>query len=105
MLHARKEGLLLLGSEIVVVCDEELRAWIQATELFGKGAGEVFRHDHDAFMGKAETLGFHEGCSHLKSLACADAVREERVTAVENAGNGIFLVWLQRDRGVHAGER
>ena len=105
MLHTLEKGLLLLRAEIVVACDEKLCARIQATELFGKRTREVFRHDHDAFMGKPHALGFHEGSCHLEGLAGADAVREERVAAVEDAGNGVFLVRLQRDRGVHARER
>ena len=55
-------------------------------------------------MAKPQTLALHGGRDHLKGLACAYLVRQQRISAVENVCDSVQLMLPQMNLRVHATE-
>ena len=55
-------------------------------------------------MTEAKAFTLHCGSNHFEGLTCTHNVRKQRITAVQDAGNGIYLMFPQGNLGVHANE-
>ena len=62
----------------------------------------MVRHDKEGFLAQTEPLAFHSGCDHLEGLARAHFMGKQGVAAIEIVGNGVKLMFSQRDLRVHA---
>ena len=66
--------------------------------------GQVVGNDKKRLLAESEAFAFHSGGNHFKSLACANFVCKQGVTAVEDVCDGIFLMLTELDFGVHTAE-
>ena len=64
----------------------------------------MVRHYKEGFLAQAQPLGFHSRCNHLEGLARTHYVGQQRITTVEDVGNGVHLMLPQGDLRIHAAE-
>ena len=64
----------------------------------------MVRNDKQRFLAESEAFAFHSGGDHFKSLACANFVCKQGVTAVKDVCNGVLLMLTELDFGVHTAE-
>ena len=77
---------------------------IEPLEFLAGLRRQMVRDDDERLVAHAEALCLHDGSCHLERLASADAMREERIAAVQAVRDGIPLMGLQMDGARHAGE-
>ena len=58
--------------------------------------------DKHTLLAQPQALALHGRRHHFKGLACPHFVSQQGVAAVEDVGNGVFLVFPQLDLRVHA---
>ena len=63
----------------------------------------IWNHEQ-ALLTEPKPFTLHSGSNHLEGLAATYYVCKQRVTAVQDAGNGIYLMFPQGNLGVHANE-
>ena len=56
------------------------------------------------FVAQSQPLTFHRRCYHLEGFACPHFVCEKRIPTIQDVSNGVFLMFAQRDFGIHAVE-
>ena len=61
----------------------------------------MVRNDVEVFLRKAQASGFHARGDHLEGLARADAVRQQRVPAIQDVRYRVLLVRHQRNLRRH----
>ncbi len=64
----------------------------------------MVRYGEHGLAAQAESLGLHSRRSHREGFPGPDLVSQKRIAAVEDAGDGISLVFAQLYLRVHAGE-
>ena len=84
--------------------DQNVGGGVETKKLRGRLLGKVIGNHKDRLGTQAQPLGLHGGGNHLKGLAGPDLVSQERIAAVEDVGDGVELVGLERDFGVDARE-
>ena len=55
-------------------------------------------------MTEPKPFTLHSGSNHLEGLAATYYVRKQRVSAIDNARDGVYLMRPQSDFGIHADE-
>jgi len=100
-----KKLLPVLGLEIFLARNQDVRAGIQRQQLRRELAKHVVGDGEHWFAGKAEPFEFHRGSDHGVGLSRADDVCQERVGRLENAPHARFLVSVELDYPACAWER
>ena len=62
---------------------------------------EMVWHNKQALLTQPQPLAFHGCGDHFKGLARSDDVRQQGITAVQDAGDGVHLVRAKRYLGIH----
>ena len=96
------ELLSIAGFKILLRCHQHIRIGIEPQEICAPLLCEVVRHHIEVFLRQAQSAALHAGSNHLEGLACAHAMRQQRIVAVQNVRYRIFLVRHQRDFRGHA---
>ena len=78
---------------------------VQLQSLSGKLLGQVVGYTDQGLGAKPKTFLFHRCSDHFVGFSGAHHVRQQRVAAVQNVGNGVFLVGAQCDFGRHTVEQ
>ena len=81
----------------VILQDEKPRVRIELVELLRELFNDVVWQDIERLVRDAQATHFHACCLHLERLARADAMRDQRVSALEHPPHHVFLVWLELD--------
>ena len=102
--NAGTEFFAVSGFKILFGRDEDVRGGIEPQKFRCPLFRQVVRHDEHGFLAKPQPLGFHDGGDHFKGLARADLMRQQRIAAIKNVCNRVFLVFAQRDFRAHAGK-
>ena len=64
----------------------------------------MVRHHNHGLTAKSQPLALHGSSYHLKGLAAANLMGQERIAAIQNVGDGILLMLPQRNLRTHAAE-
>ena len=70
---------------------------VQLQSLSGKLLGQVVGYTDQGLGAKPKTFLFHRCSDHFVGFPGAHHVRQQRIAAIQNVRNGIFLVGAQRD--------
>ena len=100
--NAGAELLSIAGFKILLRCHQHIRIGIEPQKICAPLLGEVIRHHIEILLRQAQPAALHAGSNHLEGLACAHAMRQQRIVTVQNVRNGIFLMRHQRDFRGHA---
>ena len=90
--------------KVFLRCHKDIGRRIQLQKLRCPLFGQVIWNHEQALLTESKAFTLHSGSNHLEGLACTHNVRKQRVTAVQDAGNGIYLMFPQGNFGVHANE-
>ena len=111
---AHDDGIIVAGGDagtkllavvlfkVLFGCDQDVRGRVQTQELRSPLLSQVVGHHKEGFLAQPQALGLHCGPHHFKGLARAHLVGQQRVSAVQHMGDGIFLMLPQGDGRVHA---
>ena len=94
--------LAIARLKVLFRCHQHIRIGIEPQEVCAPLLCEVVRHHIEIFLRQAQPAALHAGSNHLEGLACAHAMRQQRIVAVENVRHRIFLVRHQGDFRGHA---
>ena len=100
--NAGAELLSIAGFKVLFRCHQHIGIGIEPQKICAPLLCEVVRNHIEVFLRQAQSAAFHAGSNHLEGLACAHAMRQQRIVAVQNVRHGIFLVRHQRDFRGHA---
>ena len=64
----------------------------------------MVRHHNHGLAAKSQPLALHGSRNHLKGLAAAYLMCQKRIAAIQDVGDGIFLMLPQRNLRTHAAE-
>ena len=70
---------------------------VQLQSLSGKLLGQVVGYTDQGLGAKPKTFLFHRRSDHFVGFSGAHHVRQQRIAAIQNVRNGVFLVGAQRD--------
>ena len=70
---------------------------VQLQSLSGKLLGQVVGYTDQGLGAKPKTFLFHRCSDHFVGFPGAHHVRQQRIAAVQDVRNGVFLVGAQRD--------
>ena len=113
---AHDDGIIVAGGDagtkllavvlfkVLFGCHQDIGGRVQTQELRSPLFGQVVGHHKEGFLAQPQALGLHCGPHHFKGLARAHLVGQQRVSAVQHMGDGIFLMLPQGDGRVHAAE-
>ena len=96
------ELLSIAGFKILFRCHQHIGIGIEPQEICAPLFCEVVRYHIEVFLRQAQPAAFHAGSNHLEGLACAHAMRQQRIVTVQNVRYRIFLVRHQGDFRGHA---
>ena len=82
--------------------DKEICIRIELAELFRELLDDIVRQDIERLVRNAEAAHLHACRLHLERLACADAMCNQRVTALQHTPNNILLMWPELNLFIHA---
>ena len=101
------------GTELFAVCLFKIR--FAGNQNFGVGVqqqslgchllGQVVGYTDQGLGAKPKTFLFHRCSDHFVGFPGAHHVRQQRIAAIQNVRNGVFLVGAQRDFGRHTVEQ
>ena len=100
--NAGAELLSIAGFKILLRCHQHIRIGIEPQEIRAPLLREVIRYHIEILLRQTQPAAFHAGSNHLEGLACAHAMRQQRIVAVQNVRYRIFLVRHQGDFRGHA---
>ena len=100
--NAGAELLSIAGFKILLRCHQHIRIGIEPQEICTPLLREVIRYHIEILLRQAQPAALHAGSNHLEGLACAHTMSQQRIVAVQNVRNGIFLMRHQRDFRGHA---
>lgn len=100
------------GAELFAVClfkirfarYQNFRVGVEQQRLGRHLLGQMVGHYDQRFIAKTQALFLHGAGDHLERLASAHLVCQQYVVAVQHVGNGVALVWPQRNFRIHAGK-
>ena len=98
------ELLAVSRLEVLFGSSEDICGGIQPEKLACPLLGQMVRYNKKRLLAQAESLAFHCRCNHFKSFACTNFMCKERIAAVEDVGNSVFLMLTELDLGVHTAE-
>ena len=90
--------------KILLGCNKYICGWIQLQKLRRPLFGKVIGDYKQALLAKSQPLAFHSGSGHCEGFPCSHNVRKQRVSAIDNARDGVYLMRPQSDFGIHADE-
>ena len=96
------ELLSIAGFKVLFRCHQHIGIGIEPQEICTPLLREVIRHHIKVFLRQTQPAALHAGSYHLEGLACAHAMGQQRIVAVQNVRHGIFLMRHQRDFRGHA---
>ena len=99
---AGAELLAVVLLEVLFGCHQDIGRRVQPQELRSPLFGQVVRDHEKGFLAQPQALGLHRGGHHLKGLARAHLMGQQRIAAVQHMGDGVFLMLPQGDGRVHA---
>ena len=70
---------------------------VQLQSLSGKLLGQVVGYTDQGLGAKPKALLFHRRSDHFVGFSGAHHVRQQRIAAIQNVRNGVFLVGAQCD--------
>ena len=76
---------------------KNIRVGVKLQSLSGKLLGQVVGYTDQGLGAKPKAFLFHRRSDHFVGFAGTHHVRQQRVAAVQNVRNGVFLVGAQRD--------
>ena len=100
--NAGAELLSIAGFKILFRCHQHIGIGIEPKEICAPLLREVIRYHIEILLRQAQPAALHAGSNHLEGLACAHAMRQQRIVAVQNVRYRIFLVRHQGDFRGHA---
>ena len=100
--NARAKRFPVLLGKIVFSSNKNVRAGIKLLEFSAPLFGQAVRDNKHGLVGKAEPTQLHCACCHCPRFSRANAMCEQCIAAIQNAGYSIALVFAQIDIGVHA---
>ena len=86
---AGAELLAVSRLEVLFGDGEDIGRGVQTQELRRPLFNQVIGHHKHGLVAKAEAFALHRRRDHLESLARADFVRKECVTAIQNVRNSV----------------
>ena len=84
---------------------KNIRGGVQLQSLSGKLFGQVVGYTDQGLGAKPKAFLFHRCSDHFVGFSGAHHVRQQRIAAIQNVRNGVFLVGAQRDFGRHTVEQ
>ena len=102
--NSTAELFTVLGFKIFLSCDKDIRRRVKLQELSRPLLGQMIWHNKQRFIAKPQSFGLHSSRHHFKGFACSDCVCKERITAVKNVSNRIFLMFPEFNFRVHSVE-
>ena len=96
------ELLTIAGFKVLLRCHQHIGIGIEPQEVCAPLLCEVVRNHIEVFLRQAQPAALHAGGYHLEGLACAHAMGQQRIVAVQNMRHSIFLVRHQGDFRCHA---
>ena len=100
--NAGAKLLSIAGFKILLRCHQHIRIGIEPQEVCAPLLREVIRYHIEILLRQAQPAALHAGSNHLEGLACAHAMCQQRIVAVQDVRHRIFLVRHQRDFRGHA---
>ena len=98
------ELLPVVGLKVFLGCDQDFCRGIEPQKLRRPLLGQVVRHHKEGLLAQPQALGFHRGGHHLKGLARADLVCQQRIAAIQHMSDSTQLVIPQGNGRVHTSE-
>ena len=96
------ELLSITGFKVLFRCHQHISIGIEPQEICAPLLREVIRYHIEILLRQAQPAALHAGSNHLEGLACAHAMRQQRIVAVQNVRYRIFLVRHQGNFWGHA---
>ena len=90
--NACAERLAVLLGEVCFGCNQNVGTGIKLLKFCTPLLGQRVRHDEHRLVRKSEPPQLHCCRSHRPCFARTDTVRKQRIAAVKDTGNCIFLV-------------
>ena len=63
---------------------------------------QVVRHNKHSLLAQPKAFAFHCGGCHFKGFACPNAMCKQRISAVQNMCDSVYLMLPQCNFGIHA---
>ena len=98
----RAKLLAVSGFKVLFRCHKDVRGRVKLQKLRRPLLGKVVRHNEQALLTQPQPLAFHGCGDHFKGLTSTHNVRQQRVAAVQDAGDSVHLVRAKRYLGIHA---
>ena len=98
------KSLAVAGFKVLFACHEYVCRWVKLQKLGSDLPREMARHGDERFLTHTELLCLHSNSRHRVGLACAHAMRQKRVAAVERPRYRVHLMRTKGYLGIHAGE-
>ena len=102
--NSTTELFTVLCLKISLSSHKNIRRRIKLQELCRPLLGQMIWYNEQRLIAKSQSLGLHSSRHHFKSFACSDCVCKERISAVKNVCNRIFLMFSQFNFRVHTVE-
>ena len=102
--NAGTELLAVCFFKICLACHQNFRVGIEQQSLGRHLFGQMVGHHNQGLVAKTQTLLLHRAGDHLERFPSPHLMCQQYVVAVQHMGNGVALVWPQRDFRVHAGK-
>ena len=83
---------------------QNFRVWVKQQRLGRHLFGQMVGYYNQRFIAKTQTFFLHRAGDHLERFSSPYLMCQQYVVAVQHMGNGVTLVWPQRNFRVHAGE-
>ena len=83
---------------------QNFRVGVKQQRLGGHLLGQMVGHYDQRFIAKTQALLLHSAGNHLERFPSPYLMCQQYVVAVQHMGNGVALVWPQRNFRVHAGK-
>ena len=95
--YARAELFAVCRLKVLFGGNQDVRPRVEAHEVAAPLFCKMIWHDIQALLCQAKPFTLHAGCNHLKCLARADTMGQERIVAVKDVRHSVLLVLHQSD--------
>ena len=99
---APTEFLAVFGFKILAGGNEDICRRIELQKLSGPLLCQVVGHHKEGLLAQAQPLALHGSGYHFEGLACAHHMGKQSISTIQNVGDGVDLVFAERDLRVHA---
>ena len=94
--------LAVSGFKVLFCCHKYVRGRVKLQKLRCPLLREMVWHNKQALLTQPQPLAFHGCGDHFKGRTSTHNVRQQRVAAVQDAGDGVYLMGAERYLGIHA---